>query len=127
MKVFLDEDCGNSPRNLFLKNFTVAFTKGESKYVQQNITEDAKWDYIGNKVITGKDDFLKELLKSKFIKPKKIKIDSVISHGNTGAVSGFMDLENGRNYAFCHVFRLSGFPRKAIVKKISSFVIKVKR
>jgi hypothetical protein len=126
VKVHFDENCGNSPRNLFLKNFTVALTKGDKKYVEKNITEVVKWDYIGKEIIAGKDNFLKELTKSKLIKPKTLKIDSVISHGNTGAVSGFMESKNESNHAFCHLFRLNGFTHKAIVKEISSFVIKIK-
>jgi len=64
IRVISGKDCGNSPRNLFLKNFTVAFAKGDKKYIEQNITEVAKWDYIGKEIVTGKDKFLKKLTKS---------------------------------------------------------------
>lgn len=125
MRVIVGKNCGNSPRNLLIKNFIVAFEKCNTKFVKKNITEDANWEIIGEKTVSGKDNFIREMLNSKTVKPEKLIIDSIISHGKTGAVSGVLEFRNNKNLAFCHVIKMNNFSRDAVVKEMSSFIIKV--
>ena len=39
-KVIIGEDCGNSPKNIFVQELTIAFAKGDSKCLLKNVTDD---------------------------------------------------------------------------------------
>ena len=55
-KVLISEDCGNSPKNLFVQELTIAFAKGDSKFILSHITDDVRWDRIDDEVKEGKHD-----------------------------------------------------------------------
>jgi hypothetical protein len=54
-KVIIGEDCGNSPKNIFVQELTIAFAKADSRLLLKNVTEDVRWDILGDQVIQGKD------------------------------------------------------------------------
>jgi len=43
VKIRVGKDCGNSPKNLFLRDFNIAVAKGNTEIIGQNITEDVTW------------------------------------------------------------------------------------
>ena len=60
-KVIIGEDCGNSPKNIFVQDLTVAFVKGDSRYLLKNVTDDVRWEIPGEQIIQGKDGIAKVL------------------------------------------------------------------
>ena len=54
-RVITSEDCGNSPKNIFVQDLTIALTKRDSKFILDNVTDDIRWNIVGDKLIEGKD------------------------------------------------------------------------
>jgi hypothetical protein len=46
VKVIVGNDCGNSPKNLFLKDFNIAVAEGNIELISQSITEDVTWHLL---------------------------------------------------------------------------------
>ena len=61
LKLMIGEDCGNSPKKIFLKQLNIAFAKGDSTFIINNVSEDITWNIIGVKLIQGKNDLEKSL------------------------------------------------------------------
>gem|GEM_PF-2176143 len=63
VKVIVSEDCGNSPKNMFLRDFNIAVAKGDLPFIERNIIEDITWHLFepaGQKEIHGRDNVLEE-------------------------------------------------------------------
>lgn len=123
-KISLKTDCGHSPKREFLKDFNVAFGKGNVKFLTENVTEDVIWDMIGDKTIEGKDDYSNAINKMKDKKVSELVIEKIVTHGKEGAVSGIMKMQNGKKYAFSDFYEFSG-AKGAKVKSIISYVIEI--
>ncbi len=48
-QVVVREDCGNSPKNLFLQEFTIAFARSDTGAVLSRVTDDICWNIIGGR------------------------------------------------------------------------------
>ena len=123
-KVIKSEDCGNSPKNIFVQDLTVAFAKGDSKFLLDHVTDDIRWNRIGDKLIEGKDNFAEALKKLKNAEAVELMVHHVATHGKAGAVNGTTKLKNGKTYAFCDVYEFSNTKGDA-VKEITSYVIEI--
>lgn len=124
-KVIVGEDCGNSPKNIFLKELTAAFAKGDSKYILAHVTDDIHWNILGYGFIEGKDDFADALKQMKNIKVKVVTIHHIATHGKSGFVNGTTQLNDGKSSTFCDVYEFSNTKGSA-VKEITSYVIALK-
>lgn len=123
-KIILLTDCGHSPKREFLKDFNVAFGKGNTKFLTDNITDDIVWTMIGKKVIEGKEAFSEAIHKMKDYKVKEVVIEKVITHGKEGAVNGMMKMESGDNYAFSDVYEFKN-TKSTDIKMITSYLIEI--
>ena len=121
-KVIVGEDCGNSPKNIFLKELTAAFAKGDSKYLLAHVTDDIHWNIVGYGSIEGKDEFANTLKQMKDVKVKSVTIHHIATHGKSGFVNGTTQLEDGKTSTFCDVYEFSNAKGSA-VKEITSYVI----
>jgi hypothetical protein len=54
-RVVINEDCGNSPKNIVVQELTIAFAKGDSKFILNSVTDDIRWNVVGDQVVQGKD------------------------------------------------------------------------
>ena len=124
-KVILSEDCGNSPKNIFLTKLTTAFAKGDSKFLLGSVTDDIRWNIVGDKVIAGKDRFAEALKQMKDDKAAALTIDHVATHGKAGAVNGTTSFKNGKARAFCDVYEFSN-AKGTVIKEITSYRIEIK-
>jgi hypothetical protein len=121
-KVIVSEDCGNSPKNIFLKEMTAAFAKGDVKYLLAHVTEDIHWNILSYGSIKGKNDFADALKQMKTIKVRSVTIHHIATHGKSGFVNGTTQLEDGKTSTFCDVYEFSNAKGSA-VKEITSYVI----
>ena len=124
-KVIISEDCGNSPKNIFLKDLTASFAKRDSKYLLAHVTDDIRWTIVGSGSIHGKDGFADALKQLKSTKVKTVSIHHIATHGKSGFVNGTTQWENGRTSTFCDVYEFSN-AKGVAVKEITSYVIEVK-
>jgi len=123
-KIISSPYCGNSPKMEFLKEFNIAFAKGNVKFITENVTDDILWNIIGDRKIEGKEKFREELEKMKSEKASELIIDQILSHGKEGATNGIMKMQNGKKYAFSDFYKFNG-AKGAKIKSITSYVIEI--
>ncbi|WP_303925204.1 nuclear transport factor 2 family protein [Draconibacterium sediminis] len=121
-KIVSKPNCGNSPKMEFLKEFNIAFAKGNVEFITGNVTDEIVWNIIGNKKIEGKEKFTEELEKMKSEKVSELIIDQILSHGKEGAASGTIKMQNGKEYAFSDFYKFKG-AKGAKIRSITSYVI----
>ena len=123
-KITLKTDCGHSPKKEFLKDFNVAFGKGNTKFLADHVTDDIVWTMVGDKNIEGKEAFIKTIQKMAENKVSECIIEKVVTHGKEGAVNGIMKMENGKEYAFSDFYEFKN-STSTEVKTITSYVIQI--
>lgn len=124
-KIIVDADCGNSPKNIFLKDLIIAFAKGNSKFILENVTDDIVWNIVGNKLLEGKANVAKWLSQRLETKVAELSIDRVATHGKSGFINGKLKFKNGKTSMFCDAYEFSNTKGSA-VKVITSYIIETK-
>ena len=122
--IIVSEDCGNSPKNIFLQNLAIAFAKGDLQFILSSVTQDIRWHIIGEKLFQGKDEFAEALANMDNASVEEITIQHVVTHGKAGAVNGIRKLEDGKTVAFCDVVEFNG-AKATHVKEITSYGIEI--
>lgn len=120
-KILIDEDCGNSPKNIFIQDLTIAFARRDIKTILGSVTEGIRWEIPGDRLIEGKDHFA-AALEQMDENVLELTIRHIATHGKTGAVDGTVKLKSGRTRAFCDVYEFNGAKGTA-VKAITSYRI----
>ncbi len=120
--ITVNSDCGSSPKKKFLKDFNIAFSKGNLDLVTESVTDKIIWEMMGDRKIEGIVNFKKELKKMKAEKVSELILNRILTHGKEGAVSGILKMLNGKKYAFSDFYILSG-AKELKVKSITSYVI----
>ncbi|HET8736139.1 MAG TPA: nuclear transport factor 2 family protein [Pricia sp.] len=123
-KIKIPEDCGNSPRQAFLKEFNTAFGKGNAEFIIDHVSEDIVWWIYGDKKLEGKDAFAKEVYSMKEYVADEMILHHIITHGRTASANGEIRMAR-KNYAFCDVYRFTG-AKGSIIREIHSYVIETK-
>lgn len=123
-KIVSSPNCGNSPKMEFLKEFNIAFAKGNIEYITESVADEIDWNIIGDRKIEGKEKFIKELEKMKSEKATELIIDQILSHGKEGVTNGIMKMQNGKKYAFSDFYKFKG-AKGAVIKSITSYVIEI--
>ncbi|PHN04899.1 DNA-binding protein [Flavilitoribacter nigricans DSM 23189 = NBRC 102662] len=118
-------DCGNSPKMQFLKDFNIAFARADIDALSAAVTEDIRWNMVGDQLIEGKAGFTAALREMSGEKPKAMSISKVVTHGKAGAVNGQLIMQNGKKYAFCDVYEFKSVKGDRIAS-IDSYVIELK-
>lgn len=104
-KIISSPNCGNSPKMEFLKEFNIAFAKGDVALITESVTDDIVWNINGDKKIEGKEKFTVGLEKMKSEKVSELVLEQILSHGKEGAVSGIMKMQDGKRYAFSDLYQ----------------------
>jgi hypothetical protein len=60
-KIIESGDCGNSPKNRFAQNLSIAIARRDSAYLLEVATDDVFWNIIGRKLIEGKEALAQKL------------------------------------------------------------------
>lgn len=123
-KIISSPNCGNSPKMELIKQYNIAFAKGDDTFLIKNVTDDIVWNIVGDKKIAGIEAFTEELEKMQSLKTSELIIDQILSHGKEGAANGVMIMENGNQYAFSDFYIFQGAMGKKI-KAITSYCIEI--
>ena len=121
--ITVHEDCGNAPKKLFLKDFLVAAVSNDSAFVARNTTDDIRWNLVGGRCISGKQDVLPELQRSRSDEVAELIIKTIITHGYHGAADGFLKFKDGKMVAFCDVYQFRASTNHAPIKAITTYAI----
>lgn len=122
IKVIKSKDCGNSPRNKSLEDFTISVAKGKYGPLKSLISEETEWTISGGKLLKGQKEIFEDFI---LIDPSELcefRILQVMSHGRSGAVTGVATRKTGTLVHFCHVFEFTSASGK-MIKKISTFTM----
>lgn len=122
--IHLKTDCGRSPKREFLKDFNIAFAKGNTKFLADHVVDDIVWNIVGDKTIEGKEAYEKAIEGMKKKEVAEITIEKVVSHGKDGAVSGTLNMKNGEKYAFSDFYEFRN-TTSTDLKSITSYVIEI--
>lgn len=123
-KIISNPNCGNSPKMEFLKQFNIAFAQGNVEFLRESVTDEIDWNLVGDRIIEGHTNFIKELEKMKSVKASELIIDQILSHGKGGAANGIIKMQNGKQYAFSDFYIFSD-AKGTKIKTITSYVIQI--
>lgn len=122
-RLVLLEDCGNSPKNLFVQNLTIALAVGDVNQTLSSVSDDIRYEVIGKRLVQGKDDLAGMLEELHIDPPSQLEIQHVLTHGKAGAVDGELRMKNGDSFRFCNLYEFTG-AKGTVVRKILSYVLK---
>lgn len=123
LKVICDEDCGNAPKKILIRELNIAFAQGETEVMLPHLADGVLWDVVGNRRITGKaqvEDFLQRAAE---VEKAEIYLRTIMTHGTVGGANGTVTLLNGTTYHFCHVYTFNSAGKQGKIKEIISYVI----
>ncbi len=123
VKINIQEDCGNAPKKLFLKEFIVSMVTNKSTFVIDNITDDIQWYVVGGQSASGKPDVLSELRQARNNGVIELTINTIVTHGYDGVVDGLLKFQNGKTVAFCDIYRFSSPRNNAPIKTMKTYSI----
>jgi limonene-1,2-epoxide hydrolase len=124
-KVIIGEDCGNSPKNIFVRDVTIAFAKCDTKFISRHVTDDVRWNLVGDSLIEGKEKLMEVVEQMKNDKAMELTIQHIATHGKAGAADGKIKFKNGKTVAYCNVYEFSN-TKGTSVKEITSYEIEIK-
>jgi len=122
-RIYISKDCGNSPKNLFLQNLTVAFTKSDQEFLQASLAEDIYWNVLGERITHGRGNLL-ENLHWFDDELEELTVQHALTHGKAGAVDGKGKLNTGKIFAFCDVYEFTD-TKGTRVRAIASYRIEI--
>lgn len=123
-KIISCPNCGNSPKKEFIKDFNIAFAKGDLEFIVQSVTDQIVWNIIGDKKIEGKTKLAEELGLMNSEKTTELIIHQIVSHGKEGAVNGIKKTKKGKEYAFSDFYIFNG-AKGGKLKSITSYFIEI--
>jgi len=118
-------DCGNAPKKLMLKEVAAALLLKDIDSVGEQLADQVAWHKVGEISYKGKEAVAKAAEAEKDNKAKEIQIETIITHGTTGAVNGTLATEALQRYAFCHIYQFTSAGKKGKIKEITSYMIKL--
>ena len=113
-----------SHKEIFLKKFNEAFARGDFEYILNCVTDDIRWNMIGDKIIEGKKAFTKALHEMENESPMELSIHNIITHGDMAAVDGIIRSHGKKWYGFCDIYKVLGYKNPQI-QEMTSYVIEV--
>lgn len=108
-----------------LEKFNKAFAQNDTNFILRQVSENIKWTAIGDFSIEGKDAFQKTLESMTGDEPYELEVHKIITHGKDGAVNGIMRSKDGKEYAFCDVYKFSGF-KDPKISEMTSYVVELR-
>jgi phosphoheptose isomerase len=122
--VHVEPDCGNAPKKAALRDFTIAFAEHDKATVLTAVADDIEWEIVGDRQVAGIDAFGDALDGAWSASVRSLSIDTILTHGNQGSVSGSMALTGGDTLRFCDVHRFSSHGKNAKIARITSYWIR---
>lgn len=108
-----------------LEAFNKAFARNDTHFVVNHVSENIKWTVVSDFTVEGKEAFTEALKSMESEEPWEMEIDKIITHGKDAAVNGIMKTKGGKQYAFCDVYKFSGFNDPKI-SEMTSYVVEIK-
>ena len=117
-------------RKDFLKKVNKAFVEGDDQFLLDHVSEDFCWVIVGERTLSGKNEFSEALDQMKETPPIQIDIHNMIFDDHSAIVEGVVVGRNRigqkKQFGFCDVYR---FDENAEIRitQMSSYVIDVSK
>ena len=105
-----------------LRDLNIAFAHSDVEAILDHLTDDIRWQIIGEADLRGKEAVRAALKAMKDTATSGLIINSIITHGPEGAVNGVITTEQGGSFSFCDVYRFASASGKKF-KSMTSYVI----
>jgi hypothetical protein len=125
VEVQVTPDCGDAPRKLILRDFSVAIAERATATVLAAVSDDIEWEIIGRRVCHGKAELRATLESMAESAVTMLRLDNLITHGNEAAVGSRVHFGDGRQLRCCDVYTFTSAGRAAKIARIHSFWIQV--
>ncbi|MFH5831965.1 nuclear transport factor 2 family protein [Halalkalibaculum sp. DA3122] len=89
-----------------------------------HVTSTIRWEIVGDQIVEGRKAFAKALKAMEADEPMELTIHHMITHGKEASVNGEMKTAAGQVYAFCDVYKFSGFKNPKITE-MTSYVLEI--
>ncbi len=117
-------------RDELIKKLNEAFANCDTDFLAKSVTDDVKWEIIGEKTISGRKDFEKSLDRMRHGGPTEIKVSEIINIKDKSVVEGIVEfyVEPGKKkkYAFCDVYIFSDSDSSKF-KELRTYVTMLKK
>ncbi len=123
VKITGGENCGNSPKMLLLRDFTIACARKDIGFCMEWLTDDIVWEMIGDKRREGHADVKEALNRISDYDIQELQLENILTHGKAGAVNGAVVLKDQRVFSFCTVYNFKGHSKDAKLEKMTSYII----
>ena len=124
-KITIHADCGDAPKKLLLRDLNIAFARGDVEAILDCLTEDVRWQIVGEADLSGVEAVRATLEAMKTVVTNELVIHSIVTQGVDGVVNGVMKTERGGSLAFCDVYRFSSTEGNKI-NSMMSYVVDLK-
>ena len=121
-RVKRSDDCGNSPKNAFVENFTIALATRDGDGVAARVSDDVCLNVVGRAPIVGKDAVMNAL--DSMAPVTTLTIAQVVTHGRAGAVNGVVEYARGGGAEFCNVYVFSSAKGNR-VSDITAYIVPI--
>lgn len=109
-----------------LEEINEAFARSDTDFIADHLTDTIRWEIVGDRTIEGKKAFIKALKEMEVDEPMELTTHHIITHGKEAAVNGEMKRADGEAYAFCDVYKFSGFKNPEITE-MTSYVVGIQQ
>jgi hypothetical protein len=121
-EVYRSEDCGNSPKNLFVQEMSIALALRDLDPILEGTADDIRWVVVGSSLVEGKVAFAEKLGVDRSAQTEAVIIHHVITHGKAGAVNGTIRGKDESVRHFCDFYEFTNAKGNR-AQVITSYVI----
>lgn len=115
----------HAPLQNLIRDYNIAFAEADLDAIVSMMAEDAVWEMVGDKTVSGFDRIKETLSTMGLEKANELVIHAIISHGNMVACNG--ELRYGdMAVAFCDIYTLTR-GKSPKVKKLTSYGVELKK
>lgn len=113
----------------FIRDFNEAFSKNDLDFILNNMSEDIRWNFVGEKPMEGKTAVKEFMEPMKNVETLEMEVLQIVTHGRTAAANGWMKIKEPsgevKNFGFADFYEFSGLKNPKI-RKMTSYVVENK-
>ena len=125
-QITVHADCENASNKQLLRDLNIAFAKADVQAIMPILSDDIHWHIVGEVELRGADQVRDALMQMQDVSVRELVIDSIITDGRQGAISGTVIPEYGNQVAFCDICQFASGAGGRI-KSMKSYTIEIKR
>ena len=123
-KVSINKDSGNSSHEQFIKDFNIAFAKGNMNYVLDCFSDDIFWDVVNHEPVQGKEAVEKMLKEMDDIADELI-IDDIVCDSTKCVANGKLTYADSV-IAFSDLYEFTSDIEGPKIKTLKGYAIELK-